>query len=103
MIFEFLKVGEENAFSPDYIRTSCGFPSNRAVQKQIERERAEGKVILSSTVPPGGYYLPKTADEIRQFIRTLENRGSKTLSALDGARKLLEEMETSEGGEGKVP
>ena len=93
MIYEFLKIGEDNAFSPEYIRASLGFSSVRAVQRQIERERAEGKVILSSTVPPGGYYRPETALEIRQFIRTLENRGSKTLAALDGARKLLCEIE----------
>lgn len=92
MIYEFLKIGEENAFSPEYLKTSLGLTSVRAVQKQIERERAEGKVILSSTVPPGGYYRPKTALEIRQFIQTLENRGSKTLAALSGARKLLDEM-----------
>ncbi len=93
MIFEFLEIGEENALSPEYIKTSLGLTSVRAVQKQIERERAEGKVILSSTIPPGGYYRPKTALEIRQFIRTLENRGSKTLAALNGARKLLCEIE----------
>ena len=65
------------------------FTSNRAVQKQIEHERKQGKVILSSTQPPGGYFLPETKQEIRRFIRTLENRGSKTLDALNGARALL--------------
>ena len=93
LIYEFLKAGEENAFSSEYLKTSLGFTNIRAVQKQIERERADGKVILSSTVPPGGYYRPRTALEIKQFIRTLENRGSKTLAALDGARKLLCEIE----------
>ena len=46
-------------------------------------------MILSSTQPPGGYFLPETKQEIRRFIRTLENRGSKTLDALNGARALL--------------
>ena len=96
MVYEVLKVGERNALSPDYLRTTLGFTSNRAVQKQIEKERGQGKVILSSTQPPGGYFLPETKQEIRQFIKTLENRGSKTLDALDGARKLLEEFEKTE-------
>ena len=93
MIYEFLEIGEENAFSPEYIMTSLGFSSIRSVQKQIERERAAGRVILSSTTPPGGYYRPKTALEIRKFIHTLENRGEKTLAALNGARRLLSEMD----------
>lgn len=96
MVYEVLKVGERNALSPDYLRAILGLTSNRAVQKQIEHERRQGKVILSSTQPPGGYFLPESVHEIRQIIRTLQNRGSKTLDALDGARKLLEEFEKAE-------
>lgn len=89
MVYEILKIGERNALSPDYLRVVLGFKSNRALQKQIEHERGQGKVILSSTQPPGGYFLPETKQEIRRFIRTLENRGSKTLDALNGAIALL--------------
>lgn len=96
MIYEFLKVGKQNALGPDYIKNALGFSSIREVQKQVERERSQGKVILSSTVPPGGYYLPANGAEIRRFIRTLENRGSRTLEALNGARKLLGELERNE-------
>jgi len=97
MIYEVLKIGERNALSPDYLRATLGLTSNRAVQKQIEKERGQGKVILSSTQPPGGYFLPETKLEIRQFIKTLENRGNKTLDILGGARKLLAEFEEKEG------
>lgn len=93
MVYEVLKVGERNALSPDYLRATLGLTSNRAVQKQIEHERRQGKVILSSTQPPGGYFLPETKQEIRRFIRTLENRGSKTLDALNGARALLDSFD----------
>jgi hypothetical protein len=48
-------------------------------------------VILSSTL--GGYYRASTANEIRRFIKTLENRGSRTLKALDSAKALLREIE----------
>lgn len=53
------------------------------------------KVILSSTTPPEGYYLPAAGDtmEIRRFIRTLENRGENTLRVLESARELLVELE----------
>ena len=93
MVYEILKVGERNALSPDYLRVVLGFKNNRALQKQIEKERRQGKVILSSTQPPGGYFLPETKQEIRRFIRTLENRGRKTLDALNGARALLDSFD----------
>ena len=93
MVYEVLEVGEKNALSPDYLRATLGLTRNRAVQKQIENERKQGKVILSSTQSPGGYFLPETKQEIRRFIRTLENRGSKTLDALNGARALLESFD----------
>lgn len=93
MVYEVLKVGERNTLSLDYLRATLGLTSNRAVQKQIEHERRQGKVILSSTQPPGGYFLPETKQEIRRFIRMLENRGSKTLDALNGARALLDSFD----------
>ena len=96
MVYEVLKIGERNALSPDYLRVTLGLTSNRAVQKQIEHERRQGKVILSSTQPPGGYFLAESKQEIKRFIQTLENRGSKTLDALDGARKLLKDFEKAE-------
>lgn len=83
MVYEVLKVGEINALSPDYLRVILGFKSNRALQKQIEKERGQGKVILSSTQPPGGYYLPDSPMAIRKFCITLENRRMFSLDVVD--------------------
>lgn len=96
MVYEVLKVGEKNALSPEYLRATFGFKSVRALQKQIEKERGKGKVILSSTTPPGGYYLPDSPISIRKFCLTLENRANRTLDALNGAKALLEEFEKAE-------
>lgn len=93
MVYEVLKVGEKNALSPDYLRVILGFKSNRALQKQIEKERGQGKVILSSTQPPGGYYLPDSPMAIRKFCITMENRANRTLDALSGAKALLKDYE----------
>lgn len=76
------------------MKNFLGFSSVRALQKQVENERKSGKVILSSVSV--GYYRAGSAYEIRQFIRTLENRGNKTLAILEGARKLLGELEEAE-------
>lgn len=92
MIEELLHTGVQNALSPEYLAAAAGLDSVRAVQKQIERERREGAVILSSTVPPGGYYLPANRNEVMQFIRTLENRSLGAMEALQSARKYLQQF-----------
>ena len=90
MVEEILHTGIQNALSPEYLTAVLNLGTVRALQKQIERERREGAVILSSTQPPGGYYLPANREEVRQFIRTLENRADNTLGALKSARAYLE-------------
>lgn len=97
-VSENLLPGKENALSAEYLVVKCHFSSVRMLQKAIEAERRDGKVILSSTTPPGGYYLPAAGDtmEIRKFIRTLENRGENTLRALESARDLLKELESDD-------
>ena len=101
MVYEILKVGEENALSPEYLRATLGFKSVRALQKQIEKERGQGKVILSSTQSPGGYYLSDSPAAIRKFCITLENRANRTLDALSGAKALLRDFEMGDGEYGE--
>ena len=93
-VSENLLPGKENALSAEYLVVKCHFSSVRMLQKAIEAERRDGKVILSSTTPPGGNYLPTEGDatEVRRIILTLENRRENTLKILASARKLLNEL-----------
>ena len=92
MVKEILKTGKVNALSPEYLASRLGLSSVRGLQKQVEKERREGAVILSSSTPPGGYYLPGSRREVMEFIRTLENRADGTLKALNSAKKCLQEF-----------
>lgn len=56
-VYENLLPGRENALSPEYLVVKCHLSSVRLLQKEIERERRSGKVILSSTVTPGGWLI----------------------------------------------
>ena len=47
MVFEILRIGKENAIQSEYLRQILRFKSVRELQKQIQAERLQGKVILS--------------------------------------------------------
>ena len=93
MVEEILKTGRKNSLSPEYLAARLNLGTVRALQKQVEKERREGAVILSSSAPLGGYYLPGNRYEVEKFIRTLENRADGTLEALNSARRYLQEFD----------
>lgn len=93
MVMEVLPIGRENAISSQQLAHSLHFESIRELQMEIARERKAGAVILSTCRNGGGYFLPDDRQEIKQFIRTLENRANNTLAVLESARELLERQE----------
>ncbi|MBP2657461.1 MAG: hypothetical protein H6Q69_493 [Firmicutes bacterium] len=89
VVMEALQTGKENAINAQDLCTYLGFNSARDLQHEIARERKEGAVILSTCQDGGGYFLPENDKEVRQFIRTLENRAKNTYAALKSARSFL--------------
>lgn len=89
VVLNFLQTGKENAISALDLCTYLGFNSTRDLQHEIARERNEGAVILSTCQDGGGYFLPENDQEVRRFIRTLENRAKNTYAALKSARSFL--------------
>lgn len=88
-VYESLKYGKANAIPSKTLAEALGFQTVRDLQKQIERERAAGAVILSD--PHGsGYYLSDDPEELRRFTRTLEARARNTLKAAESARRALD-------------
>lgn len=99
VVQEVLQSGKDNAISSEALADRLGFDSVRSLQKEIERERKAGAVILSTCENGGGYFLPECNREVKQFIRTLENRASNTLAALESAKTYIRQHE--EAGEGE--
>lgn len=95
VVMDFLQTGKENAISAHNLCTYLGFESARELQHEIARERKAGAVILSTCQNGGGYFLPENDREVRQFIRTLENRAKNTFAALRSARGFLRQQEGS--------
>ena len=89
MVEDFLREGKENAIPSKQLADLAGCKSVRELQEMIAAERAAGAVILSTAQNGGGYFLPENAGEVKEFVRTLENRGKNTLLALKSARDYL--------------
>lgn len=92
MVEEVLRRGQRNSLSAEYLVKCLDLGTVRALQKQKEKERREGAVIISTSTPPGGYYLPENVREVEQFIKTLENRAESTMDALESARAYLKRI-----------
>lgn len=88
-VFDSLRCGKENAIPSKTLAKALGFQSVRDLQKQIERERAAGAVILSDPCG-GGYYLSHDPHELRRFTRTLNARAKNTLRAAESAQRALD-------------
>lgn len=67
MIHDLLPVGQENAVPRNLLVSATGL-SERALRKQVERERLSGVPILTDT-ERGGYYLPSCPAETGLFAK----------------------------------
>lgn len=85
-----LRYGKENAIPSKILARVLGFKSVRDLQKQIERERAAGAVILSDS-HGGGYYLSNDPEELRRFTQTLNARARNTAKAAISAHRAYNE------------
>lgn len=84
-----LRYGRENAIPSKTLAEALGYQSTRELQKQIERERAAGAVILSDSCG-GGYYLSNDPVELLRFTRTLNARARNTIKAAQSAQMALD-------------
>lgn len=85
-----LPYGKSAAIAAKPLASSLGFRSVRELQKQIERERSAGAVILSTTQDGGGYFLSNDVEELRRFTRTLNARARNTIKAAQSAQMALD-------------
>lgn len=95
-VYDYLHYGKENAIPSKVLAQSLGFQRVRDLQKQIERERAAGAVILSDPCG-GGYYLSNDPHELRRFTQTLNARAKNTLRAAESAQRALDAATEPDG------
>lgn len=91
IVCDSLLYGRENAIPSAVLADMLMFQSVRDLQKQIERERAAGAVIISDP-HGGGYYRSNDPMELKRFIRTMYARAGNTLRAAESAQRALDAM-----------
>ena len=98
-VFSILPEGQENAVSSQYLADLLGFSSVRELQRQIELERQNSAVILSTCRDGGGYFRPgqNGLRETREFIQTLTARSKKTMAAMDSAKAYIRKVGDVDG------
>ena len=84
-----LRYGKAEAIASKPLAEALGFRSVRELQKQIERERSAGAVILSDPCG-GGYYLSSDPAELLRFTRTLNASARNTIKAAQSAQMALD-------------
>ena len=94
-----LRYGKAAAIASKPLAEALGFRSVRDLQKQIEKERAAGAVILSDPCG-GGYYLSDAPAALLRFTRTLEARARNTIKAAKSAHRALDAATGQESMEG---
>lgn len=94
-VFDLLPCGKDNAIDTKTLVQFAGCRSSRDLQNLIAAERANGKLILSSS--KGGYFKPAPGrqgrEEINDFIKTLRARALHTLAALKSAQTVIGEVD----------
>ena len=99
LVRDSLRYGKAAAIASKPLAEALGFRSVRELQKQIERERSAGAVILSN--PCGGaYYLSDDPAELLRFTRTLEARARNTIKVAESAHRALDAATGQESMEG---
>lgn len=88
-VYDSLRYGRGSAIPSKVLAQALGFATVRDLQREIERERAAGAVILSDP-SGGGYYRSEDPEELRRFTRTLNARARNTLRAAQSAQRALD-------------
>lgn len=98
-VYDALNYGRENAIPAKTLVKLLGFKSKRDLQKEIERERNCGFVILTD-FSGGGYFRSNDVDDLKKFTRTMNAKAKNTLRALESAERELSKVSGQETMDG---
>lgn len=84
LIADYLLEGQKNAIPRRQLRVLTGLP-DRAIRREIERERRDGIPILADNLT--GYFIPSCEEERRRFVRSMRGRALEILTTAAAIEK----------------
>lgn len=87
-----LQYGSENAVSTKTLMSMLDL-SERELRELVDLERRKGILICSNASPTGGYFLPRTREELQAFYKVLGQKATSILQALRNTKRALDEMD----------
>lgn len=91
-LLEYIPVGRENAMPAKTLAQRAGYKDVRSLQADIHSLRVNGALILSTTTPPGGYYISQDKQEAARFVRSMEGRRDQIGRAIQAAKQYAESL-----------
>lgn len=88
-LYDSIPFGRENAITAKELTKRTGYINTRSLQQDIHRLRESGKLILSATDCPQGYFRPESNHEILMFCRSMQSRIIEIQKAVRPAMKYL--------------
>lgn len=90
-LIKYIPIGRQNAITAEVLAARAGYRSVRALMQDIHNLRANGKLILSVTERPQGYFIPSDDDkeEVRHFVCSMRSRMNKIEVATRPAEQYL--------------
>ena len=88
-VASFLRVGRSRGVKREDLAAMMGM-DERALRRQIQRERKTGAVILADC--KNGYFLPESPADVQAFIRQMYHRAAEIREICKAAEEVLLEM-----------
>lgn len=91
LIVPLLGVGRENAISTADLMQAAG-ACRESLQRRIREDRRKAKTWREYPISceyPGGYYLPKTAEELEDFAETQKRKAGAISASVNDIEQLL--------------
>lgn len=89
IIYDLLPMGKENRVASAELMRQTGITDQRQLRRQIRTERIAGKLIASTTERGGGYYVPGSLEEVKEFLEQMEHRAKGIFFTVKGTREAV--------------
>lgn len=85
--------GKDNAISAQELAEKTGFKTKRGMRQALHKARRQGLIVASRTDAVGGYFIPTTKQEIKEFRDSMKRRGVSVLAVTTPSSRKLNETD----------